>query len=173
MSRTLPFWDPETALLAGRIFRMLWYVSIAGLIFCLAGLGLAIRRHAPLWIGPLRAEGQVIGFREATWQSQVEGSPRTEFARLPVVQFRDARNLPRTFTDSMAHGEVTGQAVPVLYGRNDPSRARIDRGLLNFLEPGIWLFGTLGSLLAIRRFSQLGALRAPSPDRKLAATSSP
>lgn len=167
----MPSWDPEPALLAGRIFRMLWYVSLACLIFCLAGLGLAIRRHAPLWIGPLRAEGQVIGFREAAWQSQVDGSPRTEFARLPVVQFRDARNLLRTFTDSMAHGEVPGQAVPVRYARNDPSRARIDRGLLNFLEPGIWLFGTLAGLLGIRRFSQLGASLAPSPNRKPAPTS--
>lgn len=145
--------QPDPAALAGLVLGVLKYVSYACLAFCLVGLSLSVRRTAPLWAGSLRAEGQVVGFHEIAWQGSIDGTARTESARLPIVVFRDALNHPRTFTDAMAHGEVMGQAVPVLYAKGDPSTARIDRGPLNLLEPAIWLFGFLGGLLGAWRLS--------------------
>jgi hypothetical protein len=149
-----PFSGAELNLpkLASVIFTVLKYVALACLVYCTVGLGLSLRRNGPLWLAPLRAEGRVTGHREVSWQSTANETSQTVNARLPLVTFKDAQGIPRTFTDRFDHGTVRGQAVPVIYAKSSPNLARIDRGLLNGLETAIWLFGVIGGLLGTIHF---------------------
>jgi hypothetical protein len=64
-----------------------------------------------------------------------------------VVEYNDRRGVSFKFVDSFSSSPPyyqTGQAVNVLYSREDPNKAQIDRGLLNY-----WLtilFGVLAGL---------------------------
>jgi len=64
-----------------------------------------------------------------------------------VVEYRDRLGRNFTFVDSFSSSPAyyqTGDTVHVLYDREDPSKAQIDRGLLNY-----WLTVLLGSLGAL------------------------
>lgn len=155
-SSPTPFSGVELNLpkLAGVIFTVLKYVSLACLVYCTLGLGLSLQRNGPLWLAPLHAEGRVVGRREVSWLSTTNETTQTVSARLPLVAFTDAQGIERTFTDRFDHGTILGQVVPVTYAKGNPALARIDRGLLNGLETFIWLFGVIGGLLGTIHFSR-------------------
>lgn len=67
-----------------------------------------------------------------------------------VVEYSDQRGGNFRFVDSLSSSPPTyhtGQTVHVLYNREDPNDAQIDRGLLNYWLTA--LFGSMGSLFLL------------------------
>jgi hypothetical protein len=67
-----------------------------------------------------------------------------------IVEYRDRRGTSFKFEDSFSSSPPyyqTGQSVNVLYSREDPNKAQIDRGLLNYWLPA--LLGILGVLFLL------------------------
>jgi len=65
----------------------------------------------------------------------------------PVVEYYDGSGRTHTFTDSFSSSPPsyhTGESVGVLYNRENPGEARIDRGWANYLLTIV--FGCLGAL---------------------------
>jgi hypothetical protein len=67
-----------------------------------------------------------------------------------VVEYQDGRGVNFKFIDSFSSSPpyyYAGQEVQVLYNREDPNQAQIDRGLVNYWLTA--LFGSMGSLFAL------------------------
>ena len=67
-----------------------------------------------------------------------------------VVEYRDARGSNFKFIDPFSSSPpyyYAGQEVQVLYNRDDPNQAQIDRGLVNYWLTA--LFGAMGSLFVL------------------------
>jgi len=95
--------------------------------------------HGGLGLGRLRFR-QVVDLRES---DSTDAS--TTYAA--VVEFIDERRQKRKFVDSFSSSPPsyhTGQTVGVLYNRENPGEAQIDRGRMNYWLP--FLFGSLGTL---------------------------
>jgi len=94
-----------------------------------------------------RSSGQVIDLRQTDPGS--DGSP----TYAAVVEYIDRGGQRHTVVDSFSSDPPSyrkGDDVMILYNRNNPSDARIDRGVWNY-----WLSGICGSLGAL--FTLLGS----------------
>jgi hypothetical protein len=138
-----------------RMNRVAWPVLLA------AGAGLMVlgfhlqRTNADFLARAIPGSGRVVGLAE---NSSSDGSTWAA-----VVEF-DVGGLPRRFKDSLASKPPVyrvGDVVPILFIREDPENARIDRGLWSRLLP--WLVGAVGALLALGGL-RLAVLPGQEPD---------
>ena len=136
------------------IQNVLKYISIGIFVYCLIGLSNSLKRNYPLWANPMYAAGTIVDYREVSWVTMTEGSSIQTTTKLPVVEFHNAGNTKIKFTDSVGHNYTVTGSVPVIYSSADSSNARIDKGLLNWIDTYIWLFGFIGGLLGMRRFTK-------------------
>lgn len=146
--------------IAATLFAVFKLLSIAGLVFCLYGLGASIHQNYPLWLDARYAEGTIVDYKEISWESRnSDGSSSPTSGKFPVVTFQDSTGALKKFTDNFAHGSSSlGAKVNVIYSPNAPDRAMVDKGIGNWLATIIWLFGVVCSLLGIKRFSKVPAL---------------
>ncbi len=128
-------------------------LSFACLVYCGLGLWSSVERNYPLWTEPIRTNGTVIDFSDVSWQTQDNGIHFTTSTKLPIVEFKDDKNQSQRFTDRIGRDIEIYQSVPVIYANQDSANARIDRGILNWFDTYIWLFGTLGGLLGVFQLS--------------------
>lgn len=152
--------NPNLQKTAGILFRIFKYISLAGLLICLYGLGLSVRENYPLWVDPIHAEGTIVRYETVSWESRraYAGSLTTpSSANLPVVEFRNGEGSAIQFTDHRGHSILqTGAHVPVIYAKDDPSNAVIDKGALGWFDTYIWLFGVIAFSLGLHRFNRAG-----------------
>lgn len=139
--------------LVGIFLNILKYMSITCFLYCLLGLGISIKKNYPLWIFPLHAEGTIVDHKEVSWQHIMDGLYIGVSTKMPVVEFYDIANTAIKFTDNTGHTSAVFGSVPVIYSSIDSRNARIDKGLLNWIDTYIWLFGTIGGLMGTIRLS--------------------
>lgn len=130
-----------------RIGAPLTLIIAAGLIWGGIYLG---QKTMTLQNNGVRAAGEVVRLEES------RSSDSSTYH--PVVAFTDAGGQSFTFRDSMGSNPPsyhTGEAVTVLYLSDNPEEsAAIDRGIFNWIVPG--LLGGFGVLLL---FASLGLFR--------------
>lgn len=139
--------------ITGLILKVLKYLCMAMFVYCLSGLAVSIKKNLPLWINPAHATGTIVDYQDASWQSYVDGTYTSISTKLPVVEFQDAENNRIRFTDNTGQNSAIYGEVKVIYAKNAAGNAQIDKGLLNWLDNYIWLFGTLCGLLGMTRLS--------------------
>jgi len=134
-------------------------------ILLVLGFGLAIAsyysyKRTEAFLGQAdRSSGEVIEFRES------ESSDDSSTAYAAVVAYSDRQGQHHRFVDSLSSNPpmyYRGQTVGVLYNREDPGDARIDRGAWNH-----WLSILLGSFGAL--FTTLALLSARKRSRLTAS----
>ena len=140
------------------IFKTFKYISLAGLIFCLYGLSISIKKNYPLWVNPLYTEGTIINYKTVSWESRraYAGSLTTPTsANLPIVEFQSHEGKTIQFTDNLGHNILKkGASIPVIYAKNNPSNAVVNKGAWGWFNTYIWLFGAIASSLGILRFNK-------------------
>lgn len=136
------------------ILNLFGFMALAGFVYFMIGLGVAVRKDFPLWVSPSYAEGIVIGHKQASWQSRSSQGSHTTTAQLPVVEFRTESGVPVVFTGNIGD-RSTSQTVRVIYSQEDPGNARVDNGLFwNWIEVYLFLFGAVACLLGMVRFTK-------------------
>src|SRR5215475_6019523 len=119
---------------------------LTGLILLFIGWHMGKRPMHLLCVGT-RTEGRVVAYQERRFQDS-RSTAMSSTGYMPIVEFRTNDQVVR-FEDWLGSPSQPGlhNAVPVLYDRNEPSVAMIDRPVWNWLP---W-FPTLavGVLLVI------------------------
>lgn len=142
----------------GIIFKIFKYISLVGLIICFYGLSVSIKKSFPLWVNPMYAEGTIINYKTVSWESRraYAGSMTTPTSsNLPVIEFHSHEGKTIRFTDNLGHNILKrGASVPVIYAKDNPPNAVINKGAWGWFDTYIWLFGFIVSLLGIHRFNK-------------------
>ena len=104
------------------------------------------------------AEGTIINYKTVSWESRRDyaGSLTTPTStNLPVIEFQSHEGKIIRFTDNLGHNILKrGAIVPVIYAKDNPSNAVINKGAWGWFDTYIWLFGLIVSSLGIHRFNK-------------------
>jgi hypothetical protein len=114
-----------------------WAPLVGLFALLLAGIGVfQSYKMSRLEASGLRAPGAVVSLKE-----EESGNDSSYY---PVVRYQTDKNLSVEFKDSIGSNPPsyrTGDKVTVLYLANEPQRAVIDRGVWNWVIPGLLLLG--------------------------------
>lgn len=121
--------------------KITFALCFIGLLGCLYGLSLAVYKNYPFWTNGARAEGVVVNIQN-----------NGQYAKYPIIQFSTAGGALSTFTSTEDDSSITrGQKIAVIYAKDNPSNAIVDRGLLTWMMTFFWFLGTLGCVSVINR----------------------
>lgn len=130
------------------LLKVLPIALVVGMALTVGGVYL-IRFHVELALNGVAAQGEVVGL-EVGSSTGSSGRP----AYFPVVTFQTAAGEKVTFqhrTGANPPAYQPGQSVPVSYLPDDPHRALIAEGFVNWLLPGILiLVGPVLVVLSLR-----------------------
>ncbi len=142
--------------IARNIFALFKWMSIFAFVVSIIGLGIAVKRDYPLFIGSSVTSGNISSFEEKQLSTVGKLSAANLFPyKVAVVTFKDDQGILRKVLSRYGNSNSSiGDTVQVIYSRDNPDMAIIDQGLFhNWLTEYILVFVLLFSLMGIRRFS--------------------
>jgi hypothetical protein len=148
-----------------RINRIIGVVGLlVGLVLLLGGSFVIHQHHLDEFLFKRAvAEGQVVENRRREIHPRTGGNSDLPFTTYhAIVRFTDQRGQLVTYSDEFGFSNPSfhvGQTVTIFYDPQNSQHAMIDRGLKNFIVPGIcFIFGglmVLGSLQRLAKSSQI------------------